>query len=286
MGFIVNDKDTKNLLENLYKSLSPKGFEFLIKVLLEKLGFDEIEVTGQSGDGGIDLTATLRRSEIPGIETNIPYKIQAKRFTPDITLNPRYIRELRGSMSSGERGVLITTAKVSRKSLEEEASKDISRLVLVIDGEKLIDLCKQYEIAIIRQYEIDKDYLDKIESKEKIETKDAGEINIIATKFVTENDIRAKILRIPKDIKAKIGQGKSVILYFDEATKDTLNIDKTGTYIGGVTDIFKKFGLIKNDGTYFPKVSLWGDFKDGFLVKFTDAEALKTIINKRVGSNF
>ncbi len=282
----MNDKDTQNLLENLYKSLSPKGFEFLIKILLEKLGFDEIEVTGQSGDGGIDLTATLRRSEIPGIETNISYKIQAKRFTPDITLNPRYIRELRGSMSSGERGVLITTAKVSRKSLEEEASKDISRLVLVIDGEKLIDLCKQYEIAIIRQYEIDKDYLDKIESKEKIETKDTGEINIIATKFVTENDIRARILRIPKDIKAKIGQGKSVILYFDEATKDTLNIDKTGTYIGGVTDIFKKFGLIKNDGTYFPKVSLWGDFKDGFLVKFTDAEALKTIINKRVGSNF
>ena len=275
----MNDKDTQNLLENLYKSLSPKGFEFLIKILLEKLGFDEIEVTGQSGDGGIDLTATLRRSEIPGIETNIPYKIQAKRFTPDITLNPRYIRELRGSMSSGERGVLITTAKVSRKSLEEEASKDISRLVLVIDGEKLIDLCKQYEIAIIRQYEIDKDYLDKIESKEKIETKDAGEINIIATKFVTENDIRARILRIPKDIKVKIGQGKSVILYFDEATKDTLNIDKTGTYIGGVTDIFKKFGLIKNDGTYFPKVSLWGNFKDGFLVKFTDAEALRTAID-------
>ena len=42
----MNDKDTQNLLENLYKSLSPKGFEFLIKVLLEKLGFDEIEVTG------------------------------------------------------------------------------------------------------------------------------------------------------------------------------------------------------------------------------------------------
>ncbi|MDO8662946.1 MAG: restriction endonuclease [Candidatus Omnitrophota bacterium] len=49
----MNDKDTQNLLENLYKNLSPKGFEFLIKVLLEKLGFDEIEVTGQSGDGGI-----------------------------------------------------------------------------------------------------------------------------------------------------------------------------------------------------------------------------------------
>lgn len=275
----MNERDTQNLLEGLYKSLSPKGFELLIKVLLEKLGFDEIEVTGQSGDGGIDLTATLRRSEIPGIETNIPYKIQAKRLTPDITFNPRYIRELRGSMSSGERGILITTAKASRKSLEEEASKDISRLVLVIDGEKLIKLCIQYEIGIIRQYEIDKDYLNKIESKKKIETKDMGGIKIVATKFVTENDLRARILRIPKDIKSKIEQNKSIILYFDEATKDTFNIDKTGTYIGGVTDIFKKFGLIKDDGTYLSKVSLWADFKDGFLVKFAETEYLKTMTN-------
>lgn len=278
----MNDKDTQNLLENLYKSLSPKGFEFLIKVLLEKLGFDEIEVTGQSGDGGIDLTATLRRSEIPGIETNIPYKIQAKRFTPDITLNPRYIRELRGSMSSGERGILITTAKALRKSVEEEASKDISRLVLVIDGEKLIDLCKQYEIAIIRQYEVDKDYLSKIEIEKKIETTIVGEINIIATKFVTENDIRAKILRIPNDIKEKIGQSRNIVLYFDEADKNTLNIDKTGTYIGGVTDIFKKYGLIKSDGTYFSKISLWADFKDGFIVKFTTKNQTLSILADKV----
>lgn len=58
----VNEQD---LLEQLYGSLTPKGFELLIKVILEKLGFDEIEVTGRSGDSGIDLTATLRKSEIP-----------------------------------------------------------------------------------------------------------------------------------------------------------------------------------------------------------------------------
>ena len=117
----MNDDTDRNLLEQLYSGLTPKGFELLLKVILEKLSFDEIEVTGQSGDSGIDLTAMLRKSEIPGIETNILYKIQAKRFKPDVTLNPSIIRELRGSMNSGERGILITTAKVSRKSIEEEA---------------------------------------------------------------------------------------------------------------------------------------------------------------------
>jgi hypothetical protein len=181
-------------------------------------------------------------------------------------------------MVSGERGILITTASVSRKSVEEEALKDVSRLVLVIDGEKLIDLCKEYEIAIVKQYEIDKDYISKIEKKEK--TKGTGGVNIIATKFVTENDIRAKILRLPKDIKGKIGETKNINLYFDETTKDVFNIDKTGTYVGGVTDVYKKYNLIQDDGTYLSKVSLWGIFKDGFIVKFIDKENLKNISEK------
>lgn len=266
------------LLEQLYGSLTPKGFELLIKVILEKLGFDEIEVTGQSGDSGIDLTATLRKSEIPGIETNIPYKIQAKRFKPDVTLNPSFIRELRGSMNSGERGILITTAKASKKSIEEESQRDISRLVLVIDGEKLIDICKQYEIAIVKQYEVDKIYLSKLESNVKIEAKASGVTNIVATKFVTDNDIRARILRIPKEIKLKIGQSNNVVLYFDETSKKVCNIDKTGTYVGsGVTEIFRKYGLIGINGESSPKISVWGEFKDGFMVKFTNLETIKNL---------
>ena len=282
----METKSEQNLLGKLYKGLTPKGFELLIRDLLEKLGFDDVEVTGQPGDSGVDLIATLRKSEIPGIETNIPYKIQAKRISPDVTLNPRYIRELRGSMSSGERGVLITTAKVSPKSVEEEALKDISRLVLVIDGERLISFCQQYEVAVIKQYDVDTDYLNEVEHREKAEVKVIGDINIVATKFVTENDIRAKILRIPKDIKGKIGNARNIILYFDETTKGTYNIDKAGTYVGGVTRIFKKYSLINEDGTFLPKVSVWGDFKDGFIVKFKDMEALKAIVGSRSKNTF
>jgi restriction system protein len=276
---MINEENSQKLLVNLCNSFTPKGFESPIKGLLGKLGFDEIEVTGKSGDGGIDLTATLRRSEIPGIETNIPYKIQAKKFAPDMTLNPRYIRELRGSIKSGERGILITTAKVSRRSIEEEALLDISRLVLVIDGDKLLELCKQYEIAIIKQYEIDKDYLNRLETKERKEIRGLGGLKIIATKFVTENDIRARILRIPKEIKGKIIESNSVVLYFDETSNGTFNIDKTGTYIGGITDLFKKYGLIKLDGTSLPKVSVWAIFKEGFMVKFFETEDVVREIN-------
>jgi len=86
------------LLQQLYSSISPKGFELMIKDLLESVGFDDIEVKGRIGDSGIDLTATLRKSEIPGIDTSVSYIIQAKRYNPDNVLNPRFVRELRGSM--------------------------------------------------------------------------------------------------------------------------------------------------------------------------------------------
>jgi len=89
---------------------------------------------------------------------------------------------------------------------------------------------------------------------------------------VTENDIRARILRIPKDIKEKIGQSKDIILYFSETDKGTFNIDKRGTYIGGVTGVFRKYGLIKEDGTFLSRISLWGEFKHGFIVKFEGQE--------------
>lgn len=282
----MKDENLNSLLTILYDNLTPKGFEVLLKDLLEKLGFDDIEVTGQSGDSGIDLTATLRRSEIPGIETNIPYKIQAKRFKPDVTLNPSYIRELRGSMNSGERGILMTTAKVSRKAIEEESQRDISRVVLVIDGERLINLCMQYEIAIIKQYEVDKEYLNKLETRNKTEIKETGVANIVATKFVTDNDIRAQILRIPKEIKSMIGQRSNITLYFDESSQKTFNIDKTGTYLGGVIEIFRKYRLVEENGQFFPKISIWGKFKDGFIVKFKDMEALKAIVDDKGKNTF
>ncbi len=72
----------ENLLTQLHSTLSNKGFEIFIKDLLEKLGFDDVQITGRSGDSGIDLKAILRRSEIPGIELNLPYIIQAKKNIP------------------------------------------------------------------------------------------------------------------------------------------------------------------------------------------------------------
>jgi hypothetical protein len=88
------------------------------------------------------------------LEVDLTFKIQAKRYRPTTTLNPRYIRELRGSLGSGEWGLLIMTAKTSRNTREEGLS-DSSRVISVIDGEGLIDLCKEFGVGVKTNYKID-----------------------------------------------------------------------------------------------------------------------------------
>ena len=268
----MSNTEDAQLLEQLYSTVSPKGFEALVRDLLEALGFDDVEVTGKPGDSGIDLKATLRRSEIPGIDTNVSCIIQAKRYQPSRSLNPRFVRELRGAMQSGQRGVLITTSRVSTKTIEEEALKDMSRIILVIDGLMLIDLCKANNIGVITEYkyEIDEDYFSKLEASEP--ELEQIEVGYIGSKLVTNNDLRARILRIPTDVKNRIGTGREIVLYFEDGTQGSFTVDKNGTYIGGVTIIFKKYGLLDSEGNPNEMLSEWEIMDDGFLVRFKSTE--------------
>lgn len=260
-----------SLLQQLYSNVSPRGFELMIRDLLESIGFDDIEVTGRAGDSGIDLTATLRRSEIPGIDTSVSYIVQAKRYSPESTLNPRFIRELRGSMQSGQRGILITTARVSTRTIEEEALKDYSRIILVIDGERLIELCKDNRIGIVERYDIDEEYFSRVEVTES--EPDTEETRLVGKKMVTENDIRARILRIPKEVRELLSGKTSLRITSEDGTKHSLNIDKAGEYLGGVTEIYRKFGLLDDEGNPHEMYAEWQSSEDGYLIRFSKVDS-------------
>lgn len=123
------------------------------------MGFTEVQLTGKSGDGGIDMKAVWTQTEVPGLRIDLDFVIQAKRFNPSKTLNPRIVRELRGSLTSGQWGLLITTAKVTAQT-REEGLRDPSRVVSVIDGGQLIYLCQEYEVGFRKDYQFDASFLD------------------------------------------------------------------------------------------------------------------------------
>ncbi len=127
------------------------------------MGFSDVVVTGRAGDRGIDLEATWTQKTVPGLEVDLSFKIQAKRYSPTTTINPRYVRELRGCLGSGEWGLLITTAKASHNT-RKEGLLDSSRMISVIDGQGLIDLCKEFGVGIKTNYQIDLSFLEEKEA--------------------------------------------------------------------------------------------------------------------------
>ena len=85
-----NGKLERELLDFLHE-VHPKQVELLIGQLLTAIGFEDVAVTKYSGDGGIDVDATLTVGGVTRVRT----AIQVKRWKNNVSGST--VRELRGS---------------------------------------------------------------------------------------------------------------------------------------------------------------------------------------------
>ena len=76
------------LLETV-KLISPKAFERLAQRILRESGFVQVEVTGRSGDGGIDGKGVIRLNLL-----SFHVHFQCKRYKDSVT--PEKVRDFRG----------------------------------------------------------------------------------------------------------------------------------------------------------------------------------------------
>ena len=96
-------------------TLSGAEFEGLITRLLERMGF-RAEMTKASGDGGVDIVATLDQPVTGG-----RYLIQCKRYAPDSLVGAPVLREFYGVLTADRRavkGILITTSGFTAQAQE------------------------------------------------------------------------------------------------------------------------------------------------------------------------
>lgn len=263
-------EEEKELLTNFYNYFEDGyKFERFLKVYLEKLGLEEVYVTQSSGDGGIDLTAV--RKGLGGLSQSIDeqYYIQAKRYSPDSTVSPEKIRALRGSFQSGK-GILITTARVSKKAKEDAQNIDPSRPIIVIDGKDLLASCVDMEIGFSFKPYFSSSALDDLMQGEVDENIAVSEKYV--ERMISQNDIRAYILPMPKVIKDRIPMDvNKVKISFNDGSFNTYNIDASHRYIAGISSIYKELGLRQSDGSLHSKKSFW--FMDEELnikIKITD----------------
>ena len=106
----------EQLLEALLK-IEPNAFERLCQRILRESGFVKVEVTGRSGDGGIDGTGVLRLNLL-----SFHVLFQSKRYRGSV--GPSVVRDFRGAMvGRADKGIIITTGTFTADA-RREATRD------------------------------------------------------------------------------------------------------------------------------------------------------------------
>jgi restriction system protein len=149
------DKMHKHLL-----SMPPDAFERLAQRLLRESGFIQVEVTGKSGDGGIDGIGIARLSGFLSFHV----LFQCKRIQSAVT--PSQIRDFRGAMQGRtDKGLFITTGTFTRDAIKE-ATRDGAPPIDLIDGEELVrrlkDLGLGVKIQMVESVEVDTEWFNRI----------------------------------------------------------------------------------------------------------------------------
>lgn len=152
--------DLQSQLIDLLVKLPPAGFERLSQRLLREAGFVQVVVTGRSGDGGIDGYGTLQVNPL------VSFKVlfQCKKYKGSVS--PSQVRDFRGAMAGrADKGIIITTGTFTAEA-RREASRDGVVPIELIDGEKLVEMFKRFELGVkpVASYEIDKTFFDEFKN--------------------------------------------------------------------------------------------------------------------------
>ena len=133
------------------QSIDPSAFERLCQRLLREYGFTRVEVTGKSGDGGIDGQGVLRVNLV-----SFHVLFQCKRYKGSVSSGT--IRDFRGAMQGrADKGLVITTGTFTPDA-RREATRDGAPAIDLIDGEALCELLREKELGVtvrpVTTYEI------------------------------------------------------------------------------------------------------------------------------------
>lgn len=150
-GAVTSDY-RQDLLATL-RGLSPDGFERFCQRVLRESGFQEVTVTGRSGDGGIDGIGILQVNPL------VSFKVlfQCKRYNDSGSVTPAQVRDFRGAMMGrADKGIIITTGSFTADA-RKEALRDGVPPIELVDGEKLIDMLESLELGLVpvQSYKVD-----------------------------------------------------------------------------------------------------------------------------------
>ena len=151
------DGEYKADLLAVLKSLPPAGFEHLCQRLLRENGFEQVTVTGKSGDGGIDGVGILKVNKF----VSFTVLFQCKRYQGSVS--PSQVRDFRGAMEGrADKGTILTTGTFTVEA-KKEARRDGAKPIELVNSDDLIELFSSLELGLKPRitYDIDEKFFDE-----------------------------------------------------------------------------------------------------------------------------
>jgi restriction system protein len=147
----------KEQLLGVLRQLPPSGFERLCQRLLRESGFEQVEVTGRTGDGGIDGIGIVK------VNAFVTFKVlfQCKRYARGVSCGQ--VRDFRGAMQGrADKGIIVTTGTFT-KDAQAEAVRDGVPPIELVNGEQLVELFEELELGLVPRttYDVDATFFEQ-----------------------------------------------------------------------------------------------------------------------------
>jgi restriction system protein len=134
-------EEWRDQLLGVIQAMPPADFEKLCQRVLRESGFTRVDVTGRSGDGGIDGIGVLRIALL-----SFHVFFQCKRYKGSV--GAAAIRDFRGAMvGRTDKGLLLTTGTFTPEA-KREATRDGAPVLDLIDGDALCSILKDLKLGV------------------------------------------------------------------------------------------------------------------------------------------
>ncbi|WP_291323630.1 restriction endonuclease [Desulfonatronospira sp.] len=156
----AGDTWQEDLYHLLTEEITPDAFERLTQRLLRESGFVQVEVTGRTGDGGIDGKGIAR---IHGF-MSFHVIFQCKKIQGSISAGA--VRDFRGAMvGRADKGLFITTGTFTPAAVRE-VTRDGAPPIDLADGKQLAEKLKDFQLGIktemIERITLDKQWFQNL----------------------------------------------------------------------------------------------------------------------------
>jgi restriction system protein len=156
---VDEDVDWTARLLSIVGSIDPTAFERLCQRILREAGFTRVDITGRTGDGGIDGIGVLRMNLV-----SFHVLFQCKRWKGSV--GSSVVRDFRGAMvGRADKGLIITTGTFTADA-RREAARDGAPAIDLVDGDSLCTLLKDLKLGIkvrlVEEVEIEEGFFHSI----------------------------------------------------------------------------------------------------------------------------